>query len=169
MSKRDDPSVMLLIIVAICLWLAWRYWSRREPPEARARRLEAEARARREAEEERARKRREAEESAARARRDAEAERDTVLGRSIPPDIQRDMKAFLKAGNFSGEEQSPLAYVGYKVGKTNGLPPWDRQRRLKACFQSEIPRQLSAKYQTWGRPRHLSAFRLDPPASPDVR
>jgi hypothetical protein len=129
-ADRDHPPILFLILLAVGAWLLWRYLSSRETPEQRARRLEEEARARREAEEERV----------------------GILGRAVPPDIQRDMRAFLKAGNFSGEEQSPLAYVGYKVGKTHGLPPWDRQRRLTVCFQTEIPRQLAAQYQAWGRP-----------------
>lgn len=136
MADRDHLPILLLILLAMGAWLLWRFWSRRETPEQRARRLEEEAR----------------------ARREAEAERVGILGRAIPPDIQRDMREFLRAGYFTGEEQSPLAYVGYKVGKTHGLPPWDRQRRLTACFQTEIPRQLAAQYQAWGRPATYLRF-----------
>ena len=126
-----DTANYLLIFAIIVILLVFLF-SRQKPedPEVRARRLEEEQRARREAEE----------------------ERNQILSRAVPPDIQRDMREFLNAGAFFGEEHSPLAYVGYKVGKTNGLAPWDRKRRLKVCFQTEIPRELAAKYQSWGRP-----------------
>lgn len=136
MSNSDDPPFLMLIILAVVAWLIWRYWSKRETPEARASRLEEEAR----------------------ARREAEQERDGVLRRPIAPDVRRDMKEFLSAGNFSGEEYSPLAYVGYKVGKTHGLAEWDRQRRLKVCLQTEVPPALAAKYDGWGRPATYQRF-----------
>lgn len=50
------------------------------------------------------------------------------------------------------DAHSPLAYVGYKVGKTHGLLLQERRRRLRACFQIDILPQLADKYQTWGPP-----------------
>lgn len=144
MTNRDDPPFLLLILLAAAAWLAWWYWKQRETPEARARRLAEEARRREEEE---------------RVRREIEQERGAVLEKVVPPEIQRAMREFLQAGSFFGEEHSPLAYVGYRVGKTNGLSSWDRQRRLKACFQIEIPRELAAKYQGWGRPATYQRFR----------
>ena len=50
------------------------------------------------------------------------------IGAPVPNDIKRSMQAFL-VSEFIGSDRSPLAYVGYRVGKTNGLLPWDRERR----------------------------------------
>jgi hypothetical protein len=71
------------------------------------------------------------------------------VNRPVPPDVQRSMRSFL-SGEFAGEDRSPLAYVGYRVGKSGGLPEWDRRRRLGVCFRIAIPDELSAKYSSWG-------------------
>lgn len=149
---------------------------RREYQEERAKRLEQERRAQKEAME--AVSRRQEAEAAARRKVDAERadqldevdqtrrllqeEREKVRSAVIASDIQRDMQNFLRGREFFGEDHSPLAYVGYKVGMTNGLPPMERRRRLKACFQIDIPQQLAAKYQAWGPPvthHRLSSMR----------
>lgn len=94
-----------------------------------------------------------------RAERDrAQKEHDALVERPIPPDIKRDMRAFLD-GSFVGEDRSPLAYVGYRVGKTRGLPSRERQRRLDVCFRIEIPSDLDPKYQGWGAPATYQRFR----------
>ena len=115
---------------------------------AERKRQETEAEARRLAEAERARQKAEVDQ----ARHIVEQARASVLSSPIGSDILRDMRDFLRAGQFFGEEHSPLAYVGYRVGKTKGLPVQDRRRRLRACFQSEIPKELAGKYQAWGKP-----------------
>ncbi|MEQ9243836.1 hypothetical protein [Roseovarius indicus] len=94
-----------------------------------------------------------------RAERDrAQKEHDALVERPIPPDIKRDMRAFLD-GSFVGEDRSPLAYVGYRVGKTRGLVSRERQRRLDVCFRIEIPSDLDPKYQGWGAPATYQRFR----------
>jgi flagellar biosynthesis GTPase FlhF len=165
-------QVLTLIILAVIFWLIWRWLNPQETPEERDERLKREERARQEAAEA-ARKRQEAEAEARRvaeaerarrqeeeekARQLVEQERASMLALPIPVDIQRAMREFLAAGEFFGEEHSPLAYVGYKVGKTNGLPVRDRQRRLRACFQIEIPKELAGKYQAWGQPVSYRRF-----------
>lgn len=122
--------------------------ARRRADAERARQQELEEATQRKAEEARARQR----DQAAEARRLVEDERASIRATPIAGDIHRDMREFLSAGQFFGEEHSPLAYVGYKVGKTQGLPPHERRRRLRACFQIDIPPQLAAKYQAWGPP-----------------
>jgi hypothetical protein len=122
--------------------------ARRHAEAESARKKESEENARRQAEEERAQQQAKADA----ARRLLEDERASIRATPIAGDIQRDMREFLSVGHFFGEEHSPLAYVGYKVGKTNGLPVQERHRRLRACFQIEVPRQLADKYQTWGPP-----------------
>lgn len=87
----------------------------------------------------------------------AQKEYDTLIERPIPPDIKREMRAFLD-GSFVGEDRSPLAYVGYRVGKTRGLVSGERQKRLEVCFRIEIPTDLDAKYQKWGRPATYQRF-----------
>lgn len=84
-------------------------------------------------------------------------ERSDLLDKPVPPDVQRSMRAFL-SGEFFGEDRSPLAYVGYRVGKTNGLAPWDRQRRLEICFRMDIPSDMPSKYKNWGSPASLRRF-----------
>lgn len=111
----------------------------RRAEEARCKRAEAEAR-----------------EQAERDR--AQKEHDALIKRPIPPDIKRDMRAFLE-GTFVGEDRSPLAYVGYRVGKTRGLASRERQRRLDVCFRIEIPSDLDPKYQGWGAPATYQRFR----------
>jgi hypothetical protein len=89
------------------------------------------------------------------------AERDGILGQPIPSDIGRDIQWAAKGG-FDGEELSPLSYLGYRVGKTNGLSPKARRRRLRACLSIEMPTILPGKYRRWGRPvtyqRYASIF-----------
>ena len=132
--------------------------ARKAAMEAVSQRQEAEAAARHKAEAERADKLDEVD----RARRLIQEERAKIRSAVIASDIQRDMQDFLRGREFFGEDHSPLAYVGYKVGMTNGLPPQERRRRLRACFQIDIPQQLAAKYQAWGPPvthHRLSSMR----------
>lgn len=88
-------------------------------------------------------------------------ERTRRIDQPVPKDIERDM-ARARSGDFAGEELSPLAYLGYRVGKTNGLRTDARHSRLKVCFTIEMPSLLPAKYQRWGRPatyqRYASIF-----------
>jgi hypothetical protein len=120
----------------------------------RARQREAEENARRLAEEERARQRGQADA----ARNLVEDERTSIRAAPIAGDIHHAMREFLSNNQFFGEDHSPLAYVGYKVGRTNGLPVQERRRRLRACFQIKIPPQLAAKYQAWGPPVTYQRF-----------
>lgn len=161
-----DNQILIWILVAIAAWLLWRWLNPKETPEQRTQRLEQEERMRREAAEAAAKReqaqaeaRRVAEAEQARrraeeekARSEVEQERQRILIAPLHADILRDMSAFLRAGQFFGEDHSPLAYVGYKVGKTSGLPTHERRRRLRACFQIEIPDQLADKYEAWGAP-----------------
>lgn len=73
------------------------------------------------------------------------------IARPVPQDIKHAMREFL-AGQFVGADRSPLAYVGYHVGVTNGLPVRDRERRIEVCFQIDIPAELRANYASWGGP-----------------
>jgi hypothetical protein len=115
--------------------------------------------AERERREEEARRKKAEAEARERAERDrAQKEHDALVERPIPPDIKRDMRAFLD-GSFVGEDRSPLAYVGYRVGKTRGLVSRERQRRLDVCFRIEIPSDLDPKYQGWGAPATYQRFR----------
>ncbi len=119
----------------------------------------AERKAERDRREEEARRKKAEAEARARAERDrAQNEHDALVERPIPPDIKRDMRAFLD-GSFVGEDRSPLAYVGYRVGKTRGLASRERQRRLDVCFRIEIPSDLDPKYQGWGAPVTYQRFR----------
>lgn len=137
-------------------------WFRRVPGIKRILRRVEQEEAEREAErdrkaEEERRKKAEAE-ARERAERDrAQKEHDALIERPIPPDIKRDMDAF-RAGSFVGEDRSPLAYVGYRVGKTRGLASRERQRRLDVCFRIEIPSDLDPKYQGWGAPATYQRF-----------
>lgn len=119
----------------------------------------ADRKAERERREEEARRKKAEAEARERAERDrAQKEHDALVERPIPPDIKRDMRAFLD-GSFVGEDRSPLAYVGYRVGKTRGLASRERQRRLDVCFRIEIPSDLDPKYQGWGAPATYQRFR----------
>ena len=69
----------------------------------------------------------------------------------VPQDIDRSMQAYL-AGKFTGADRSPLAYVGYRVGETNGLAPRDRERRMMVCLRIDIPPAMRADYRNWGGP-----------------
>jgi hypothetical protein len=106
----------------------------------------------------RAMRRNEEEEESRRRRAAREAATSTVgrefaryISTPVPPEIKRSMQAFL-AGEFIGSDRSPLAYVGYRVGKTNGLPVWDRQRRMQVCFRIDIPPELRPEYSSWAGP-----------------
>lgn len=180
------PALLVIALLLLLLWLimnlathgpVWFLWQRDAavlrmgkfpwfrrlpgvtPTLRRVEQQEAEREAERtrRAEEERRRKA-EAEERERAERDRAQKEHDALVERPIPPDIQRDMRAFL-AGTFVGEDRSPLAYVGYRVGKTRGLTSRERQRRLDVCFRVEIPSDLDPKYQGWGPPATYQRFR----------
>lgn len=78
-------------------------------------------------------------------------ERSILISQSIPEFIKQSMANF-EAGNFSGEDLSPLSYVGYKAGKTANMADAERRQRLSVCFRLEIPPSLPEKYSNWGRP-----------------
>lgn len=96
-----------------------------------------------------------------RQKRVVDDQRARMIDQPVPPDIGRDI-ARARSGDFGGEELSPLTYLGYRVGKTNGLRPDARRKRLKVCFTIELPNLLPAKYRRWGRPatyqRYASIF-----------
>ncbi|WP_209596991.1 hypothetical protein [Ruegeria sp. HKCCSP351] len=179
----DDDLMPLIILGKILFWvLIWYlFWGRKgrteEPPEPVSSSVNGTMerlgrsfgrtdlpiigpiiKERKRREEEARRKKAEAE-ARERAERDrAQKEHDALVERPIPPDIKRDMRAFLE-GSFVGEDRSPLAYVGYRVGKTRGLVSRERQRRLDVCFRIEIPSDLDPKYQGWGAPATYQRFR----------
>ena len=66
------------------------------------------------------------------------SERDKFLHLPIPTCIQKSMQAF-NDGKFEGEDQSTLAYVGYKAGKTVGMNEKERRKRLSNCFRLGVP------------------------------
>lgn len=100
-----------------------------------------------------------AEEEDRRRRQRAREAMETKVGREfqhyinqpIPKQIRRSMEAY-RSGEFIGSDRSPLAYVGYHVGKTHGLPPRDREQRLLVCFRIDIPRDLIGDYRDWAGP-----------------
>ena len=156
------------------VWISWQRdaallrmgkfpWFRRLPgitPTLRwVEQRESEREAERERQAEKTRRKKAESEARERAERDrAQKEHDALVERPIPPDIKRDMRAFLD-GTFVGEDRSPLAYVGYKVGKTRGLVGRERQRRLDVCFRIEIPSELDPKYKGWGAPTTWQRYR----------
>ena len=129
----------------------------REAEEQRRREAKREVESARQAEKERRRKA-EADAREQAERDKARKEREEFINRPIPPDIKGDMRAFLD-GSLVGEDRSPLAYVGYRVGKTRGLIDHERRKRLDVCFRIEIPPDLDAKYQGWGAPATYRRFR----------
>lgn len=132
---------------------ARREEAKRKAEEKRAKDEEERRRSLQEAE------RRNAEEEERRRRMRERGEQDKAVGRDfahyiarpVPADIKRSMREFL-AGQFVGSDRSPLAYVGYHVGVTNGLRVRDRERRMEVCFQIDIPPELRADYASWGGP-----------------
>ena len=94
-----------------------------------------------------------------RRRQSARGMLDTKVGRQyqhyiaqpIPAQIRQSMRAF-EAGQFVGADRSPLAYVGYHVGVTNGLPVRDRELRMLVCFRIDIPPDLMSDYRDWAGP-----------------
>jgi len=84
-------------------------------------------------------------------------ERLVLINQSIPTFIQQSMANF-EAGNFFGEDLSPLSYVGYKAGKTANMANAERRQRLSVCFRLEIPPSLPEKYSNWGGPGTFMRF-----------
>lgn len=84
-------------------------------------------------------------------------ERDGLLDMPVPGDIAQSIIEY-RSGAFSGEEQSPLSYVGYRVGIARGLEPAARHRRLSFGWMIDMPSDLPAKYQRWGGTATLVRF-----------
>ena len=63
-----------------------------------------------------------------------------------------------QAGAFFGEDQSPLAFVGYKAGKTAKMAEAERRQRLEVCFRIDVPACLPVKYRNWGAPATLQRY-----------
>ena len=84
-------------------------------------------------------------------------EREQIIQQTIPGYIQQSMNDFT-SGIYEGEEQSPLAYVGYKAGKTKNMQQAERRERLAVCFRLDIPRYLPEKYHNWGSPATALRF-----------
>ena len=152
---ENGPKWILWQRDALFLWMGRFWWFGKLPwVSGVLRRVQAEDERRKED----ARRRKAEADAREQEERDrAQKEHDALVERPIPPDIKRDMQAFLD-GSFVGEDQSPLAYVGYRVGKTRGLVSRERQRRLDACFRIEIPSDLDPKYQGWGGPATSQRF-----------
>lgn len=86
-----------------------------------------------------------------------DAEREAFIERPVPDSIRRSIREF-QSGLFFGEDRSPLAYIGYRVGKTYGLAKNERRERLDFCFRMPIPDDLPAKYHGWGSPASLLRY-----------
>jgi len=152
---EHGPKWILWQRDALFLWMGKFWWFGKLPWVLGVlRRVQAEDERRKE---DKRRKKAEADAREQEERDRAQREHDALVERPIPPDIKRDMHAFLD-GSFVGEDESPLAYVGYRVGKTRGLVSRERQRRLDACFRIEIPSDLDPKYQGWGGPATSQRF-----------
>ena len=152
---EHGPKWILWQRDSLFLWMGRFWWFGKLPwVSGVLRRVQAEDERRKE---DARRKKAEAEAREQEERDRAQKEHDALVERPIAPDIKRDMQAFLD-GTFVGEDQSPLAYVGYRVGKTRGLVSRERQRRLDACFRIEIPSDLDPKYQGWGGPATSQRF-----------
>ena len=51
------------------------------------------------------------------------------------------------------QQESPLVLMGYRVGKTKGLPVFERQDILRKAFDDHIPNAFDPDYMaTWGTP-----------------
>lgn len=152
---EDGPKWILWQRDALFLWMGRFWWFGKLPwVSGVLRRVQAEDERRKK---DARRKKAEADAREQAEREQAQKEHDALVERPIPPDIKRDMRAFLD-DSFVGEDRSPLAYVGYRVGKTRGLVSHDRQRRLDVCFRIEIPSDLDPKYQGWGAPATFQRF-----------
>lgn len=69
----------------------------------------------------------------------------------IQSQIRQSMRAF-EAGQLVGADRSPLAYGGYHVGVTQGLPVRDREQRMLVCFHIDIPPDLMSDNRNWAGP-----------------
>ena len=67
------------------------------------------------------------------------------------------MQAF-NDGKFEGEDQSPLAYIVYKAGKTVGMNEKEKRERLSVSFRLDVPANLPSKYRNLGKPATTLRF-----------
>lgn len=84
-------------------------------------------------------------------------EREELIHKPIPGFVRQSMADY-QAGAFYGEDQSPLAFVGYKAGKTANMAEANRRQRLEVCFRIDVPASLPAKYRNWGAPATLRRY-----------
>jgi hypothetical protein len=74
-------------------------------------------------------------------------------------DFERENKPALQSANFEGQEISPLACFGYRVGKINGRPENQRRAILEYAFFAGIPSFFPRPYASnWGEPATLKRF-----------
>lgn len=148
-----NDGLILLVLLALALLLAWLLWF---GPRARAERerLAAAERARQEAERERLRAERQ---EMLRTRRAAAPE---FIHRA-KLDFERSYRSQGGAAQF-GQDMSPLVCFGYRVGVTAGLP--EPQRRaildyaLVADLDAAVPFLPAAYRRDWGAPLSVTRF-----------
>jgi uncharacterized protein YqgV (UPF0045/DUF77 family) len=101
-----------------------------------------------------------------RKKRELVQKRDELINK-VPPyfirdamkDFERENKSKIEVGDFSGQEFSPLACFGYKVGKTNGRTEKARDEILKHTLYAKLPDFFPNSYiQTWGIPASKQRF-----------
>lgn len=151
----DDATLVILLLLGALL-LLWLLVLRPKAKEAREerQRLDAEARARREAERARLRD-----------------ERDALLKsiRSSAPDFilkarlefEREYRSKGGEGMF-GQEMSPLVCFGYRVGKTAGRTETERrvilEYALAADYDATLPFLPASYREDWGSPLSVTRF-----------
>jgi hypothetical protein len=151
----DDATLVTLLLLAalLLLWLLVLGPKAKESREER-RRLDAEDRARREAERARLRDERDALLKSIRA-----GAPDFILKARL--EFEREYRSKGGEGMF-GQEMSPLVCFGYRVGKTAGRTETERRAILEyalaADYDATLPFLPASYREDWGSPLSVTRF-----------
>lgn len=151
----DDATLVILLLLAALL-LLWIFVFGPKAKEAREerQRLDAEVRARREAERARLRDERDALLKSIRA-----GAPDFILKARL--EFEREYRSKGGEGMF-GQEMSPLMCCGYRVGKTAGRTETERRAILEyaltADYDATLPFLPASYREDWGSPLSVTRF-----------
>ena len=151
---NDKSTLIIFLLIAIAA--LWFFFLAPRAKEARAEREKREAEERKRREIDREKLKAEREKLLKKIKKNAP---DFILNSQL--EFEREYRAKGNTGSF-GQDMSPLACFGYRVGKTNGRTETERHAILEYAVAADLNASLAflpASYRNdWGGPMSIARF-----------